>query len=383
MNTCLKYKHILMLIAILFIHIHTTEAQAQNDQDYYERLGEFKYSLYDNFESLHRSPAHIKKIITMNFLSSNTYHINQLKYNIVFTSALLSSELEKKMTESLILPISAEPMRFVTTFKETSKRLTLNDEIISDIYLSKIKYWDDSRIQGINPSVRLKRQIIYPHVTQISADLSAPKVFMSIDFASPFFLYDYLTKVKPLLKRVRRMQMEQLWTTSSSYICLTARAREPLDCYDSLYLIPEHILQSIESLPLKQDPLKYYSHWNSIPDSARSAKAVLLQNRSGVSIDVNEASVAATISADMNALKQNHIHYSINVPASGGYPLISYHYVIIPKKMRGKAEIADLAKFVHWLFNEGKATALKKGYYPLTPELQQWVENKIAELKNK
>ena len=376
MNTCLK--HTLIPIAILCMTIHSTRAKAQLAESYYKPLGEFKYSIYDSFERMHRSPPNMKKITSLYFFSADTHTINKFKEDIIFISAPLSAELQNKIVGSLVLPISAEPMQFVTTFKENSKRLTLNDDTISDIFLSNIKYWDDPRIQSINPSVRLKRQIIYPHFTHISTDLSGPKVFMSFDYASPFFLYEYLTTAKPLLKRDNRMQEEHLWTKRTFYIWLTASPRVPLDDYNSIYLIPEHVLKSIKSLPLKQD-----DRFDFIPDSARSAKAVLLQNRSGVSIDVNEASVAATISADMNALKQNHIHYSINVPASGGYPLISYHYVIIPKKMRGKAEIADLAKFVHWLFNEGKATALKMGYYPLTPELQQWVENKIAELKNK
>lgn len=62
--------------------------------------------------------------------------------------------------------------------------LKLNGQVVADIFLGNIQKWDDAKIQGLNPDVKLPKKDIVP-------------VYRSDGSGTTFVFSDYLTKVSP------------------------------------------------------------------------------------------------------------------------------------------------------------------------------------------
>ena len=63
-------------------------------------------------------------------------------------------------------------------------KLNLNGAVVSDIYLGKIKKWNDAKIQALNPDAKLPNQTITP-------------VYRSDGSGTTFVFSDYMTKISP------------------------------------------------------------------------------------------------------------------------------------------------------------------------------------------
>ena len=97
------------------------------------------------------------------------------------SDAYLSDEEMTEMgSEVLHIPTCMGAVVLAYNLSEVPK-LNLNAEVVADIYLGKIKKWNDAKIQALNPDVKLPNQTVTP-------------VYRSDGSGTTFVFSDYMTK---------------------------------------------------------------------------------------------------------------------------------------------------------------------------------------------
>ena len=129
----------------------------------------------------------------------------------------------------------------------------------------------------------------------------------------------------------------------------------------SLSLAPEHVYRQVY-LPRR------------VPPVALTTEAIPLP-------PLTDASVMAAIRADDSELRKNQIHYAIRLNDRQSYPILTYHYALIPRAKRNRAAMKQLSRLVDDMFAYRQDRAKQLGYTLLTPELRLWVSSKIKQLQ--
>src|SRR5215472_18084161 len=122
----------------------------------------FPYPLYSKMFAEYDKLCHVK----VNYQSIGSGGgIRQLQEQTVDFGASDGIMDEKQKSEAkagpiLHIPTVAGAVAVVYNIPGEKTQLKLTPDVLSDIYLKKIKTWDDARIKGLNPGVKLPTQDI-------------------------------------------------------------------------------------------------------------------------------------------------------------------------------------------------------------------------------
>lgn len=103
--------------------------------------------------------------IKSDYVNSNNaiYQYTKRVVPIVNSDTPLGSSNAKKVSDSLIIPSSIRTIAIIYNIPEFKQSgLNFNGTILADIYLGKIIYWNDPKIQSLNPGVNLPTARITP-----------------------------------------------------------------------------------------------------------------------------------------------------------------------------------------------------------------------------
>jgi phosphate transport system substrate-binding protein len=213
--------------------------------------------------------------------------------------------------------------------------IRLTPDLVSDIFLGKIKRWNDSRILTLNKGVTLP-------------DMPIIIVRRSDSSGTTFVFSEYLSKVS------------KEW-------------KEKMGTAKSLNWPPEAVGQKGNSGVagfIRQTPgaLGYVELTYAIQN--RMAYATL-KNKSGNFIKPTLDSVSSA--AKVKIPDDTNISLT-DTPAKDGYPISSFTWIIFYKDQnyggRSKQRAINLKNFLTWLLNEGQSYAKPLHYSPLPAEAQ-------------
>ncbi len=207
-------------------------------------------------------------------------------------------------------------------------RLKFTPEIISDIFLGKIKWWNDQRIKDINKKIKLpKKRIVVIH----RADGSG----------TTFILSDYLTKVSPeWAKKVGRGKILN-WPSGIGGKGNTGVAG-----------LIKKIPGAIGYVEL------IYALQNEMP-------AGLIRNKAGNFINPSIKSVS--IAANINIPDDTRISIT-DTNSKNGYPICSFTWLIFYQDLYYTGNIQkalELVKLFWWIIHDGQIFAESLNYAPL------------------
>ncbi len=196
--------------------------------------------------------------------------------------------------------------------------LKLTPDIIADIFLGKIKKWDDSRIAKINPDVKLP-------------NLDIVVIHRSDGSGTTFIFSDYLSKVsKEWKERVGRGKSLN-WP-----IGLGGKGNPEVAA------LVKQIPGAIGYVEL------IYAGQNNMP-------VALIRNKSGHFIKPTMKSVS--LAANISIPADTRISIT-NTDAEYGYPISSFTWIIFYKEQayngRSKKRAKALAELFWWMIHEGQ-----------------------------
>lgn len=289
----------------------------------------FPYPLYSKMFDVYHKQYGVK----INYQSIGSGGgIRQLEAKTIDFGATDAFMSEKKLSEvpGEILHVPTCLGAVVITYNlPGSPELKLDSDVIADIFLGKIKKWNDPRIADLNPDVNLpKHKVMVVHRSDGSG--------------TTFIFTDYLAKVSPSWKENVGTGKSVNWPTG-----LGAKGNEGVSG------LVKQIKGSIGYCELA------YALHNDMP-------LALVKNKAGNFIKPGIESISLAANVEI----PSHTRVSLtNTEAEKGYPLSSFTWIILYKEQkygkRGREKAVELVKLLSWMVGDGQKYAAPLDYAPL------------------
>jgi len=223
--------------------------------------------------------------------------------------------------------------------------LNFAPDVIADIYLGKIKKWNDPRIVKDNPGVSLPANQILP-------------VYRSDGSGTTYIFTDFLSKVSPDWVSKVGKGTSVKWPTTG----VGQKGNEG---------VAGMVRQSPNSFGYVE--LIYAVQNKMLFGSVRNAAGKFVK-ASTEGVTAAAAAAAATMPADYRV--------SItNAPGEASYPISSFTWLLVPVQSTDPAKAQALSGFLYWMLDHGEAEAASMSYAPLPKQVQEMVRKTIAQVK--
>ncbi len=215
---------------------------------------------------------------------------------------------------------------------DVSAELKFTGQTLADIYLDKIKKWNDAAIAKTNPSVALP-------------NLDITVVHRSDGSGTTYIWVDSLSKVSPEFKRKVGVATSVNWPTG-----VGAKGNEGVS---GMVRQTPGAIGYVELI---------YALQNKIPFGAVQNAAGEYVRASLDSVTAAAASAAANMPADFRV--------SItNAPGKDAYPISSFTWILLNQNPTDKQRARVMVDLMKWALTEGQKSAPGLGYAPLPKEV--------------
>ncbi len=227
-----------------------------------------------------------------------------------------------------------------------SATLKFTGEAIADIFLGKIKTWDDPALKALNPGVDLpNRPIIVVHRSDGSGDT--------------YIFVDYLCKVsKEWNTKVGR------GTSVDWPVGLGAKGNEG-------------VTGQVEQTPYSIGYVTLiYALQNNVPFGS-------VKNADGIYIHPTIESVSAA-AANAARIVPKDLRFSItNAPGKTSYPISSATWLIVYVNQTNYTVAKETVQFLHWVLTEGQKMEPALDYAPIPGPIQKLELNLLRKVNYK
>ena len=253
---------------------------------------------------------------------------------------MTDTELKASPREILHIPTVLGAVVVTYNVPSITQPLHFSPEVLADIFLGKIKKWDDQHIKQENPGASLP-----------AADITV--VHRAESSGTSFVFTDYLSKVSPEWKEKVGADKSPKWPVGQG-----GKGNEGV------------------TGQIKQQPntIGYvelaYAVQNKLP-------AALVKNGAGKYIEPSiDAVVAAAASASAQTPQDLRVSIT-NAAGENAYPISSYTYILAYKEQKNADKGKALVDFLWWGIHDGEQYAKPLLYAPLPEEIAKRTEAKI------
>lgn len=255
-------------------------------------------------------------------------------------SPMKDEDLKSAPAELLHIPTVLGAVVLTYNLEGVQKPLRFSPDVIADIFLGKIKQWNDPRIKSDNPDASLPASGIT--VVHRSDGSGTSAVFT-----------DYLSKVSGEWKEKVGAGTSPKWP-----IGLGGKGNEG-------------VTGQVKATPNTIGYVELaYAVQNKLP-------VALIKNRAG---DFVEPSFDAVSGAAAESLATTPDDLRVSITDAAGkaaYPISSYTYMLVYKDQKDAAKGKALVDFLWWGIHEGEQFAKDLNYAPLPSEIVTRAEAKI------
>lgn len=229
---------------------------------------------------------------------------------------------------------------------DVSMPLKFSGPALADIYLGKIKKWNDAPLQSLNPDVKLP-------------DLDIAVVYRSDGSGSTYIWTDYLSKVSPEFEKTIGKATSVKWPTgigqkgTEGVAGHVGRTPGAIGYVELLYALKQNI--------------KYGA----------------VQNKDGQFVQANLESVTAAADSFLTEIPDD-LRYSLtNVAGPKSYPISGTVWAVLYADQTNNPNGKELVEFLRWVLHDGQAQAADLHYARIPPGLVERVDKKLTEVKLK
>ncbi len=217
-------------------------------------------------------------------------------------------------------------------------QLRLDGAVLADIFLGKVKRWNDPAIVALNPRLPLPNAPI--------------NVFHRSDRSgSTFVLTDYLSKVS------------EEWRTSMG--ASTAVAWKVGEGMDGGEAMAKAVSETANSIGYVDPSLVQQKHLSFVK----------LRNREGNFVSPQQKSFAAAAAAASWSAENGFAQSLTNQPGADSWPLVTATYILLSRTPNEAYGTEEALKYFDWTFRNGGNIAENSGFALLPPETRENVRN--------
>lgn len=257
------------------------------------------------------------------------------------------------MTNDQIAKLKVHPLHFPTVLGAVvptynipgvSQELKFSGQTLAEIYMGKIKKWNDGALMKDNPGVKLPAEDIVV-------------VHRSDGSGTTFIWTDFLSKVSPEWKGKVGANTSVSWPVG-----LGGKGNEGVA--GTVKQTPNAI-GYVELIYAIQNKMSYG----------------LVKNEAGVFL---KASLAAVSAAAAGAAKNMPSDFRVsitNAPGKDAYPISSFTWMLIPSQIPDAGKAEAIKAFLRWMITDGQKMTSALAYAPLPKEVQAKELKQIAMVK--
>jgi phosphate transport system substrate-binding protein len=221
--------------------------------------------------------------------------------------------------------------------------LKLTSAVIADIFMGRVKKWNDTRIATLNTGVSLPNQDILV-------------VHRSDGSGTTYIFTDYLSTAVPAWKTRVGKGKEVKWPVG-----LGAKGNEG---------VAGQVKQTPGSIGYVE---LAYATQNNLPVAA-------IRNKAGQFVAASVPAVTAAAAGAAKALPAN-TDYRISIvdaPGADSYPISSFTWILVYQHQTDAVKGKKLVDFLNWALTEGEKSAVTLDYAPLPAEMATTVKARLG-----
>ncbi len=223
-----------------------------------------------------------------------------------------------------------------------SQPVRLSGEVLADIFLGRIKRWNDPRIAQLNPGINFpSRDILVVYRTDGSG--------------TTYVFTDYLSAVSPAWKQQVGTGKSVRWPTG-----LGAKGNEG---------VAGQVRQTEGAIGYVE--LAYAKQTNLSTAAVQNAAGEFVQP------SVEATTAAAAGIADKLGPNPDFRISIVNAGGSGAYPIASWTYLLVPSQLQACAKARALAGVIEWSLTHGGEQARQLHYAPLPEHVRDQVLGRL------
>lgn len=257
---------------------------------------------------------------------------------------MTDEQMAKAGNSVLHIPTCMGAVVLTYNLPEIGSGMKLSAEIVADIFLGKIKHWNDEQITKLNPGMKLNGDILVAHRSDGSG-------------TSAVFT-DYLSKVSSEWKSKVGQGTSVNWPTG-----LGGKGNEGVA---GLVKQTPGAVGYVEFIYAVQNDLKY-AH---------------LKNRAGQFVEPSTKSVTAAADASLKDMPKDFRLSITDAEGKAAYPISAFTYLLVPKTIASDKG-TKIVKFLKWAMKEGQKYNEELHYAMLPKSLLKKVEATIETIEVK
>ncbi|MFN2391998.1 MAG: phosphate ABC transporter substrate-binding protein PstS [Pyrinomonadaceae bacterium] len=262
-------------------------------------------------------------------------------------AAMTNEELKQAPAEIIHIPVVLGAVVMTYNLESVKQPLQLSPELIADIYLGKIKKWNDEKIKKENPNIQLPAADIVP-------------VFRADGSGTSDIFTDFLSITVPEWKeKIGRTKNPQL----PQGVGLGGKGNEG-------------VMGQVKQTPNAIGYVELtFATANNLPTS-------LVKNSSGNYIEPNSETVSNAAAAMASKMPDDLRFEITNAEGADAYPISGIVYVLAYKDQKDATKGKALADFLWWAIHDGEKFVKDLKYAPLPDEVVKKAETKINSISN-
>jgi phosphate transport system substrate-binding protein len=241
------------------------------------------------------------------------------------SDAPLSPELAKACKGCVQIPWALAATTVSYNLPGLSKPLRLSGPVIADMYLGKIKAWNDPRIQRLNPGVNLPSTVVRPF-------------YRSDGSGDTYAFTDFLSHVSPVWKSKVGVSTVVSWPTGAGAAKNSG------------------VVAAVQSNP---GAIGYVAIGNAVGAKLTFAD---VQNQAGTFVRPSTKTIA--VAGQTAQFGKDNSASIVDPPASAktAYPISTFTYVIFP---RSSSKLSTIKPFLNYAVTAGQKFAPALEFAPL------------------
>ncbi len=244
-------------------------------------------------------------------------------------SALNDEQIQQAKAGATLVPATAGVIVLAYNLPDVEGTLKLSREVYADIFLGKIREWNDSRIQALNPGLKLPQQTITLIARQDSS-------------GTTYALTSHLSTISEAWRKGPGTGKVVNWPGVS----MTARGNEG---------VAGRIKRSWGSLGY----VEYgFAKRLDLP-------VIHLQNKAGTFVEPSLNSGQAALAASVGQIPSNLRVFLPDPEGKDSYPIVTFTWLLLYDQYPDQRKATALKGFVNWALIDGQRYGADEGYIPL------------------
>src|SRR5271169_2221819 len=246
------------------------------------------------------------------------------------------AQLRAEGKSILELPAILIGIVIVYELPDVKGELKLTGPVLANIFLGKVKSWNDPAIVKLNPEMNLP-------------ELPIQVLHRNDGKGSNYILSDYLAKISP------------------EFLAAAGRGESPKWPVGQAFQRSQDLLAKLRSTPGTIG----YPELNLAASAA--VRMASIKNAAGEFVKPSASAIAAAATASSSKMNNDFRISLTNAQGKESYPISSFTWLYVPAVAKDPSRGTTVASYLKWVYTSGQKIAQEKGYAILPPEVLEKV----------